>query len=286
MEIVRRPREMQAWADVQREAGRRIGLVPTMGALHEGHVSLLRIARERGCEAVAASVFVNPAQFGAGEDFARYPRDEGHDLVVLEAAGADAVYLPGVHDMYPEGFQTFVEVEEVSQGLCGASRPGHFRGVATVVAKLFHAAKPHVAVFGEKDYQQLAVIRRMVRDLDLDVEIAAGPIVREEDGLAMSSRNRYLEGGDRTAAQCLSQGLRAARALFMDGERNPVKVAGAARAVVEAEPRAALEYAEAREPETLAVLRSPADRMAILVAARVGPARLIDAMVLERGHTQ
>ncbi len=286
MEIVRRPRQMQAWADSQRAAGRRIGLVPTMGALHEGHVSLLRIARERGCDAVAASVFVNPAQFGPGEDFARYPRDEGHDLAALEAAGADAVYLPGVRDMYPEGYQTYVEVGEVSQGLCGASRPGHFRGVATVVAKLLHIVKPHVAVFGEKDYQQLAVIRRMVRDLDLDVEIAAGPIVREADGLAMSSRNRYLEAEDRTAARCLSQGLLAARALFRGGERDPAKVAAAARAVVEAEPRAALEYAEAREPGTLAVLQDPADRMAILLAARVGPARLIDAIVLERGQSE
>ncbi len=221
MEIFRRPGEMQAWSDSQRAAGRRIGLVPTMGYLHEGHISLVRIARERGCDAVAATIFVNPAQFGPGEDYERYPRDEERDLAMLQKEGTAAVYLPGVRDVYPEGYQTYVEVGEVSQGLCGAARPGHFRGVATVVAKLFLVGKPHVAVFGEKDFQQLAVIRRMARDLDFDVEIVGGPIVRETDGLAMSSRNSYLEGDDRKAARCLSRGLFLARDLFRKGERDP-----------------------------------------------------------------
>lgn len=283
MEIFRRPREMQAWADAQRAAGRRIGLVPTMGYLHEGHVSLVRIARERGCDAVAATIFVNPAQFGPGEDFEKYPRDEERDLAMLRAAGTAAVYLPGLRDMYPDGYQTYVEVGDVSRGLCGASRPGHFRGVATVVAKLFHAGKPHVAVFGEKDFQQLAVIRRMVRDLDMDVEIVGAPTVREADGLAMSSRNKYLEGEDRTAARCLSRGLFLARNLFLEGERDPAKITAKARAAVEAEPRARLEYAEARDPGTLGVLSGPSERMTILVAARVGPARLIDTITLEGG---
>jgi pantoate--beta-alanine ligase len=284
MEIFRRPGEMQAWADAQRAAGRRIGLVPTMGYLHEGHVSLVRIARERGCDTVAATIFVNPTQFGPGEDYERYPRDEERDLAMLRAAGAAAVYLPGVRDVYPEGYQTFVEVAEVSRGLCGDSRPALFRGVATVVAKLFHVGKPHVAVFGEKDYQQLAVIRRMVRDLDLDVEIVAAPTVREADGLAMSSRNQYLEGEDRKAARCLSRGLFLARNLFLEGERDPTRIASAARAVVEAETRATLEYAEARDPETLGPLRGPSDRMTILVAARVWPARLIDNITLQGGE--
>lgn len=284
MEIIRRPGEMQAWADSQRGVGRRIGLVPTMGSLHEGHVSLVRIAREHGCNAVAASIFVNPTQFGPGEDYERYPRDEERDLGILSKAGTTAVYLPGVHDMYPAGYQTFVEVSEVSRGLCGAARPGHFRGVATVVAKLFHAGKPHVAVFGEKDYQQLVVIRRMVRDLDMDIEIVAAPTVREADGLAMSSRNRYLGEEDRKAARCLSRGLFLARNLFLEGEREPGRVTAAVRAAVEAQNRAALEYVEARDPETLRPLDGPSDRMTILVAAHVGPARLIDNITLRGGE--
>ena len=283
MEIFRSPREMQSWADARRAAGKRLGLVPTMGCLHEGHLSLLRVARERGCDEVAATIFVNPAQFGPGEDFERYPRQEESDLGMLRDAGADAVLLPGVREIYPEGYQTFVEVGEVSKGLCGDRRPGHFRGVATVVAKLLIIGKPHAAVFGEKDFQQLAVIRRMVLDLNLDVEVVGAPIVREPDGLAMSSRNRYLEGGDRTAARCLSRGLFRARELFRAGERGAEKLAAAARREIEAEPRAALEYAEARDPETLAPVTGPAERMTILVAAKVGPARLIDNITLEGG---
>jgi len=284
MEILRRPREMQAWADFQRAPGRKVGLVPTMGFLHEGHVSLVRTAREYGCDVVAATIFVNPTQFGPGEDYERYPRDEERDLSILRGAGAAAVYLPSVHDMYPEGYQTFVEVGEVSRGLCGAARPGHFRGVATVVAKLLNAAKPNVAVFGEKDYQQLAVIRRMVRDLDLDVEVVAAPTVREADGLAMSSRNRYLDEEDRKAARCLSRGLFLARNLFLEGERDPIRITAAARVAVEAETRVALEYVEARDPETLSPLAGPSNRMTILVAAHVGPARLIDNITLQGGE--
>ena len=284
MEIFRRPGEMQAWADGHRAAGRRMGLVPTMGYLHEGHVSLVRIALEHGCDAVAATIFVNPTQFGPGEDFERYPRDEERDLSMLRAAGTTAVFLPAVRDVYPEGYQTFVEVGEVSRGLCGASRPGHFRGVATVVAKLFNVGKPHVAVFGEKDYQQLAVIRRMVRDLDFDVEVVSAPTVREADGLAMSSRNKYLEGEDRKAARCLSRGLFLARDRFAEGERDPARLVSAARAAIEAERRATLEYAEARAPETLSPLADPSDRMTILVAARIGTARLIDNITLKEGE--
>jgi pantoate--beta-alanine ligase len=245
MEVIRRLGEMQGWADSQRAAGRRIGLVPTMGYLHEGHVSLVRIA---------------PTQFNPGEDYEDYPRDERGDLSILRAAGTVAVFIPGVGDMYTEGYQTFVEVEEVSRGLCGAVRPGHFRGVATVVAKLLNIGKPHVAVFGEKDYQQLTVIRRLVRDLDFDVEIVAAPIVREADGLAMSSRNKYLQGEDRKAARCLSRGLFMARNFFLEGERDPKRIVAAAPLV------------------------APSDVMTILLAARVGPARLIDNITLEGGE--
>jgi pantoate--beta-alanine ligase len=252
-----------------------------MGYLHEGHISLVRIARERGCGAVAATIFVNPAQFGPGEDYGKYPRDEARDLAMLSAAGTSAVYLPGVPEMYPEGYQTYVEVTGASQGLCGASRPGHFRGVATVVAKLFLAARPHVAVFGEKDFQQLAVIRAMARDLDFGIEIVGAPVVREPDGLAMSSRNAYLKGDDRVAARCLSRGLSRARALFDGGERDAGALVAAARAEIAGEPLAKLEYAEGRDPRTLAPLEGRVGAIAILVAARVGPARLIDNITLK-----
>jgi len=280
MERLRTPGAMRAWADARRAEGARIGLVPTMGYLHEGHVSLVRIARAHGCGTVAATIFVNPTQFGPGEDFEKYPRDEARDLAMLEAAGTDAVYLPGVDDMYPEGHQTHVEVRTVSQGLCGAARPGHFRGVATVVAKLFLAAKPHVAVFGEKDCQQLAVIRAMTRDLDFGIEIVGAPIVREKDGLAMSSRNAYLAGDHRIAARCLSRGLFRAKALFDAGERNAAALVAEARAAIEGEPGAKLEYAEGRDPVSLSPRSGRVDAVTILVAAKVGPARLIDNITL------
>jgi pantoate--beta-alanine ligase len=280
MEILRDSKSMRAWSESMRANGARVGLVPTMGYLHDGHMSLVRIAKEKGCGAVAASIFVNPTQFGPGEDFERYPRDEARDLAMLEREGVAAVFMPGVKDIYPDGYQTFVEVTGASQGLCGAMRPGHFRGVATVVAKLLIVARPHLAVFGQKDFQQLAVIRRMACDLGLDVEIEGAPIVRETDGLAMSSRNKYLEGEDRIAALCLYKGLCAARDLYAGGVRDPEKLAAAAKAMILAEPRARFEYAEARDPETLSPARNPSDRMTILVAARVGPARLIDNIAI------
>ena len=280
MELLRTPAAMRTWADVRRAAGARIGLVPTMGYLHEGHVSLVRVAKGAGCSAVAASIFVNPTQFGPGEDYEKYPRDEARDLAMLDAAGVEAVYLPAAGDMYPEGHQTHVEVRTVSQGLCGAARPGHFRGVATVVAKLFLAAKPHVAVFGEKDYQQLAVIRAMNRDLDFGIRIVGAPIVREEDGLAMSSRNVYLSGDDRVAARCLSRGLSRAKDLFDAGERDAAALVAEARVEIEREPLAKLEYAEGRDTVSLTPLSGRVGAITILVAAKVGPARLIDNITL------
>jgi pantoate--beta-alanine ligase len=280
MERIRTPEAMRAWADAQRAGGAWIGLVPTMGYLHAGHVSLVRVAKAAGCSSVAATIFVNPMQFGPGEDFEKYPRDEARDLAMLEAAGVDAVYLPGAGEMYPEGHQTLVDVTGVSRGLCGAARPGHFRGVATVVAKLFLAAKPHVAVFGEKDCQQLAVVRAMNRDLDFGIEIVGAPIVREGDGLAMSSRNVYLSGEDRIAARCLSRGLFGAKALFDAGERDAGTLVGASRREIETEPRVKLEYAEGRDPDTLAPLTGRIDAVTILVAAKVGRTRLIDNITL------
>jgi pantoate--beta-alanine ligase len=286
MELLRTPAEMRAWSDARRVTGKRVGFAPTMGFLHAGHLSLYDILRGHGCNAVAASIFVNPTQFGPGEDFEKYPRDEARDQGLLREAGVQAVFLPSVADMYPEGSQTFVDVTGVSRGLCGSSRPGHFRGVATVVAKLFNIVRPHVAVFGEKDFQQLAVLRRMARDLDFGIEILGAPIVREADGLAMSSRNKYLEGADRAAALCLSRGLFRARALFEGGERDPLALAAAVRSEIDGEPRASLEYAEARDPETLEPVTVPSGAVTLLVAARVGPARLIDNITLHQGGQQ
>jgi pantoate--beta-alanine ligase len=251
-----------------------------MGYLHAGHISLLRVAANSGCDAIVASVFVNPAQFSPGEDFEKYPRDEKNDLKVLEKAGVNAVYLPSAEDMYPDGYQTYVETSKVSRGLCGDRRPGHFRGVATVVAKLFLTVKPHVAVFGEKDYQQLAVIRAMTRDLDFGVEIVGAPIIREEDGLAMSSRNVYLNSEQRAAARCLSRGLFRAKALFDNGVRDSETLVSTARREIEAQPLADLEYAEGRDPVTLAPLSGAVDAITILAAAKIGPARLIDNITL------
>jgi pantoate--beta-alanine ligase len=271
---------MRGWADARRAARARIGLVPTMGYLHAGHLSLLQVAADRGCNAVVASIFVNPAQFSQGEDYEKYPRDEESDLAMLSKAQVSAVYLPSVKDMYPDWYQTYLDVEKASQGLCGDIRPGHFRGVATVVAKLFLAAKPHVAVFGEKDYQQLSVVRAMARDLDFGVEVVGVPIIRESDGLAMSSRNIYLSKEQRVAARCLSRGLFLAKARFESGIRDADKLVCAARQEIEVEPQAILEYAEGRDPITLEPLSGTVDAITILVAAKIGPARLIDNVTL------
>jgi pantoate--beta-alanine ligase len=245
-----------------------------MGALHEGHVSLLREGRRRG-DKLVLSIFVNPTQFGPNEDLSRYPRDLDGDLAQAASAGTDVTYLPDAAAVYAPGHQTFIEVRELSQGLCGQHRPGHFIGVATVVAKLFNVVRPHLALFGEKDFQQLAVIRRMVLDLDMPVEIAGMPIVRELDGLAMSSRNRYLSPEERQRALSLSRALGAARARAAVGERNAAALIAAARSTLEGQVDA-IDYVELRAADTLAPL-STVDRPAVLlIAAFVGRTRLID----------
>jgi pantoate--beta-alanine ligase len=227
-EIVRDPRELRARTEDLRRDGRRIAVVPTMGALHEGHLTLLRAARARA-DIVILTIFVNPTQFGPKEDLAKYPRDEAGDLAKARTCGIDLAFCPDASAMYPPGAQTFIEVRELQKPLCGASRPGHFAGVATIVAKLFHITNPHLAVFGEKDYQQLAIIRRMVRDLDMGIEIVGVPIVRESDGLALSSRNAYLSADQRTTALALSRGLAAAEAAVKSGERDGGTIVAAAR---------------------------------------------------------
>jgi pantoate--beta-alanine ligase len=279
--FVRARDELRSALAPARAAGRTIGLVPTMGYLHDGHLSLLRAAREE-CDVVVMSLFVNPTQFGAGEDLDRYPRDEERDARLAAEAGVDFVYAPPVEEVYPEGFATAVEVEGLTGVLDGdpARRgPGHFRGVTTVVAKLFNTVGPDVAYFGQKDAQQLAVIRRMVRDLDIPVRVEGLPTVREPDGLAMSSRNAYLDQGERVRAAALSRALRAADARAR--EESLEAAIAAARAELEAagiEP----EYLEARDPDDLAPIATLNGRPVLLaVAARVGRARLIDNVLID-----
>ena len=263
--------------------GTRVGFVPTMGYLHAGHLSLVAAARA-ACDLVAVSIFVNPTQFGPQEDLSRYPRDEARDLALLEAAGTDWVFLPAAPEIYPPGFQTAVEVREVTQVLEGAVRPGHFAGVATVVAKLFNLVGPQIAYFGQKDAQQVVVVRRMVRDLNFPVEIVVGPTVREPDGLALSSRNVYLDARERQAALVLSRALAAATARWGAGERDGAALRAAMQAVLAAEPLAHPDYVSLADPDTLAELETiPPDRPALAsLAVRIGRGtRLIDNRLLE-----
>lgn len=278
MDILRSVAEAHAWRRAQ--AGS-VGLVPTMGYLHEGHLTLVRRARvENQC--LVVSIFVNPAQFGPGEDFERYPRDERRDLELLRAEGVDAVYAPSPLEVYPEGFQTSVIVEHVAAPLEGAARPGHFRGVTTVVTKLFNAVGPHRAYFGRKDAQQLRVIRRMARDLDMAVEIVACDIVRESDGLAMSSRNVYLSTDQRRAAPVIFQALRHAHARFNEGERDADALRDAVARMILMEPLATLEYVSLADSESLEEVAGPVRAPALLsVAVRFGATRLIDNVELD-----
>jgi pantoate--beta-alanine ligase len=278
-EIFRDPRAMRVKAEDLRRDGRRIAVVPTMGALHDGHVALLRAARGKA-DVVILTIFVNPTQFGPTEDLAKYPRDEAGDLARARAAGIDLAFCPEAAAMYPPGSQSFVEVRELQKPLCGASRPGHFAGVATVVTKLFHITQPHLAVFGEKDYQQLAIIRRMVRDLDFPIEIASVPIVREADGLAMSSRNAYLSAEQRRAALSLSAGLAAAEAAFAAGERRADALVAAASAPIAAAAGTRIDYVELRDADELTPVARVERQAVIALAVFVGTTRLIDNRVL------
>ena len=280
MQVISGVREMQVSAEGARRQGKRIVLVPTMGFLHQGHLSLMQEGRRRG-DLLVMSIFVNPTQFGAGEDYEAYPRDMERDRDLARQAGVDIIFAPSAREIYPAHYQTYVHVEEVTKYLCGASRPTHFRGVTTVVCKLFHIVKPHAAIFGEKDFQQLVVIRRMVTDLNLDVEILGMPTYRERDGLAMSSRNSYLTPPERTAALCISQALKQTAALFGQGERRAKALVQAAQNIIAAEPLARIDYLTLCDTEELKDL-SRVDREAVLaVAVRIGKARLIDNVVLK-----
>jgi pantoate--beta-alanine ligase len=271
--------EMQSLSDSLRKQGRRLGFVPTMGFLHEGHVSLMRQARQ-GCDSVIVSIFVNPTQFGPAEDFDRYPRDREGDRAKCEAAGVDVLFMPEAKEMYPEKQPVFITVEGISDVLEGAVRPGHYRGVATVVAKLFHIVKPHEAFFGQKDYQQCVVIKRMVRGLNMDVAISVLPTVREADGLAMSSRNSYLQPDERRAAATIFRALTAAERQVRSGVTEPQKLKHAMQSLLQEEPGLAVDYLEVAGPEDLTPLLSAAAGMVILIAVRLGRTRLIDNILI------
>jgi pantoate--beta-alanine ligase len=273
--------EMRAASRSARQSGKRLGLVPTMGALHEGHLSLMRAARA-ACDVVAASIFVNPTQFGPNEDLAKYPRPFERDCELLERELAAFLFAPSVEEMYPPGALTWVTVDELSSKLDGRSRPGHFRGVTTVVSKLFHIVEPDMAFFGQKDAAQLAVIRRMVRDLNFSIEIVACPIVRETDGLAMSSRNAYLSPERRKQALVLHRSLMKVKQLVEAGERNAAKLLDAGRAEFIRAPQVRLDYFEIVNPETLDPFADVSAGALVAVAAYIGTTRLIDNLLLQR----
>jgi pantoate--beta-alanine ligase len=272
---------LRSWTSTMRSAGRRIGLVPTMGALHEGHLSLVDLARARDT-AVVMSIFVNPLQFGPAEDFGRYPRDLERDRVLARERGVEALFIPTVETMYPPGSETRVAPGETATRWEGAVRPGHFTGVLTVVAKLFHLVGPDLAVFGQKDIQQAVLIRRMVRDLDWPLEIVLAPTVREADGLALSSRNAYLDAGGRQRGLTLSAGLRAAEAAWQRGERSAVRLREVVRAPMAAFPEIRVDYIAVVEPDRLAPVEVAEPGTIIATAAHVGSTRLIDNMILGR----
>ncbi|MGD0509032.1 MAG: pantoate--beta-alanine ligase [Terriglobales bacterium] len=265
-----------------RASGKRLGLVPTMGALHEGHLSLVRAAKAR-CDAVAVSIFVNPTQFGPTEDLSKYPRQFDRDCRLLEKEDVDILFAPPVEEMYPNSNDrvTWVLVEGLSEKLDGRSRPGHFRGVTTIVAKLFHIVEPDTAFFGQKDAAQVAVIRRLVQDLNFPVEVVACPIVRESNGLAMSSRNAYLNREERRRALVLQQSLQKARQQFQAGERSSAALISAAKEILAREPQVRLDYFEVVDPDTLDPVERISQKTLVAVAAYVGSTRLIDNLVLD-----
>jgi pantoate--beta-alanine ligase len=279
MKIIKKVNEMQACADRARLEGKKIAFVPTMGYLHEGHLSLVRIAREL-CDLLVVSIFVNPSQFAPNEDFDAYPRDFQRDFEMTEKEGVDIIFTPESHELYPSGFQTYVNVEKIPMHLCGISRPVFFRGVATVVTKLFNIVKPHTAVFGKKDYQQLLVIRRIAYDLHMDIDIIGGETIREHDGLAMSSRNIYLTKSQRASALSLNKALKTAQTAVESGIIDASQIIGKTRDFISSHPETQIDYVAICDPETLEdieVINQPA---LMALAVKVGSTRLIDNMIL------
>ena len=285
MKIIRTVAEMTALSREIRALGKRIGLVPTMGSLHEGHISLVRECRAKS-DITVVSIFVNPAQFGPKEDLGSYPRDLERDAGLLEKEGVDYVFHPEPLDMYPGGYRTYVTVEDLEDRLCGLSRPGHFRGVCTIVLKLFNIIRPDTAYFGWKDAQQVIILRRMVADLDLDVRVEALPLVRDADGLALSSRNSYLSAEERKAALILSRSLEDARRRIEEGERDAGRIVGRIEEAVAGEPRARLDYVAVVDPVSLRPLDRIDGEALIAMAVHVGRTRLIDNVRILQGESR
>jgi len=273
--IVNKVKDMQALSNRLKKEGRLISFVPTMGALHEGHLSLMRTAKEKG-NFLVVSIFVNPTQFGPSEDFNKYTRDLDGDIKKISDIGVDAVFFPEVDEIYPEGFETYVEVQQLQKPLCGEFRPSHFQGVATVVLKLFNIVKPDIAIFGEKDYQQLLIIKKMVRDLHLEIEIIGMPIIREEDGLALSSRNAYLSDEQRLQALALSNSLNNIKRMFNDGENSISNLIKAGTSILNESSIKDIDYLEIRDGNTLEGQQKAKKGDIVAIAAKVGNARLID----------
>jgi len=281
MKIITSPKEMQAYVKRARTDGKTVGLVPTMGAFHEGHLSLMRRARAEN-DIVVTSIFVNPTQFGPKEDYDAYPRDLENDSKMAEKIGVDVIFAPSVKDMYPQGYATFVNVERITEKMCGASRPGHFRGVATVVTKLFNIIPAHKAYFGQKDAQQCVVIKRMSEDLNFDIDIVILPTVRENDGLAMSSRNKYLSDEERRSALVLFKSLSMAKELIRSGELNSEKIRQKMLDIINAEPLARVDYISIVDAETLEDLNEIKDNTLIALAVFIGKTRLIDNIIIDQ----
>ncbi|MDZ4165051.1 MAG: pantoate--beta-alanine ligase [Smithellaceae bacterium] len=275
MEIIESVKEMQARSGALRKDGQVISLVPTMGYLHEGHLALMRVGRKRG-DCLVVSIYVNPAQFSPGEDFERYPRDFERDCELCREVGVDIIFCPGSAEMYPEGYLTYVNVEEITRELCGLTRPNYFRGVTTICAKLFNIVHPHLAIFGKKDFQQYQVIRQMVRDLNMEVEIIGLATVREKDGLAMSSRNVYLNDRERAAALSLSRSLLLARDMYAEGERDALTILAKVKKMIESEPATSIDYARIVGTATMREVTRIDGEAVIALAVKVGKTRLID----------
>lgn len=278
MQIIECIGEMQRTSEMLRRAGKKIAFVPTMGYFHDGHLNLMREGKTRG-DFVVVSIYVNPTQFGAGEDFEKYPRDFERDRTLAESVGVDVVFSPSNKEIYPERYQTYVNVEKVTQNLCGVSRPGHFQGVTTICNKLFNIVKPHFAIFGKKDFQQYVVIKRMVQDLHMDLDIIGMPTTRETGGLAMSSRNVYLKAHEMESALSLSRSLKMAKTLYERGERNSSKILSDVRAFIEKHPYTQVDYIKICDTHTLEDVAYLENEAVLALAVRVGSTRLIDNYV-------
>lgn len=279
-EIITLAKEMRRCAEAARSAGNSIGFVPTMGALHEGHLSLMAAAKRENDIAVI-SIFVNPLQFGPAEDYNRYPRDLARDKALAEGVGVDIIFAPSAKEIYTEGHSSFVEVEGLSKNLCGRDRPGHFRGVATVVAKFFNIVRPHKAYFGQKDYQQAIIVRRMIEDLNFDIELVLMPIIRENDGLALSSRNIYLNERERREAPVLYRSLKEAEEMLDGGERRSNKILDRMREMISNEDLARIDYLGIYHPDTLEEIETVDEEALVALAVRIGKTRLIDNILWE-----